>query len=61
MIRKILIAVCTRALALLAKGRGLIDQGDIRLTAAVSPLRAEPARDKLEPVQHLVAEDMADV
>lgn len=61
MIRKILIAVCTKSPALLAKGRGLIDQGDIRLTAAVSPLRAEPARDKLEPVQHLVAEDMAEV
>ncbi len=61
MIRKILIAVCTKSPALRAKGRGLIDQGDIRLTAAVSPLRAEPAQDKLEPVQHLVAEDMAEV
>ena len=59
MVIKIPIAVCTKSPALLAKGRGLIDQGDIRLTAAVSPLRAEPARDKLEPAQRLVAEDMA--
>jgi len=53
--------VCTWARALLARVRGLIFSGDIRLTAASSPLRVQPARDKLEPVQRLVAEDMAAV